>query len=123
MPLYHAPLFFAGLFAVITNGLPHVRERLSADLLGGSHFISRAVAIALLVEQPARELRLQRDLRQGFAQHVVQLIGDALALGDLGEAAQVHAQPHDPDLPGDRERVVDRGVSPAHAVIRQEPMP
>ncbi len=65
--------------------------------------LRRAVAIALLLEQPPRELRLQRDLRQRLAQHVVQLIRDSLALGNLGEATQVHAQPDDPDLPGDRD--------------------
>src|ERR1700755_1215515 len=80
LPLCCAPLLLAGLLAVLPNGLPHVRERFPADLLGGRHFISRAIAVALLFEQTACELRLQRDLRQRFAEHVMQLICDALAL-------------------------------------------
>ncbi len=89
-------LFFEGLCAITEDGLLHISQRLTGDVLHIEHFGPRAPAILVLRELAARQLGFQRDERQGVTQHVMQVARDALALSDLREPIDLQTGANDP---------------------------
>ena len=75
--------------AVAADRLAHLAERLAGDLLHVGDLGRRPVGA--VGQQPAGELGLDRDHRQRVAEQVVQVTGEALALGGDRGAGQLGA--------------------------------
>ena len=71
------------LAAISADGFAHVGQRGARGVLHVLHLLLGALRIA--VHQLARQLGLQSDERQRVSQQIVQVAGDAFALGDLGQ--------------------------------------
>ena len=81
------------LRAIAADGVADFRERLAGNLFDLANFVAGARGIA--VDQLSGEFGFQDDDGERVPEHVVQIAGDALALGDFGEVLNFvvsHAQ-------------------------------